>query len=277
MTVEKEEYSSGLQRFFAETGVPYRQQGSEFIVLRGEDEEILAAGMTWTNDLHPMRRYLYVSVDAHYRRRGSGTTVYRALETLYPDAKWQAMIDSDNEEAAIWLERIGFRCVRKCYCIEVLCADMKKEAIQEIVLTPFCDLTQTQAEYLLTMLRNDYARKHEHVSPLNEEYDEAVFGICALKGIDNKESFCLIENGQIMAYVCCHDGEERHTRAVGYVGQRIESREKYRQFLLNFINRSFETTGELLLEADDCDGDAMELLSLFDILPEYSYDTYVTP
>ncbi len=277
MRVQKEEYCDELHPFFAGADVPYRQQGSEFVTLRDSGGAVLAAGMTWKNGLHPKHRYLYISVGQECRRRGLGTAVYAALQMLYPNEKWKAMIDSDNIAAAQWLTHMGFECARKCYIVEVEYPEMKEMPTQEMTLTPFCDLTAEQAEYLLAMIRADYARKHERVSPLNEEFGDALFAACVLGDIDNRGSVCLIENGQIEAYVCCYEGEERYTREVGYVGGRMESREKYRQFLLSFADRSFETAGGLIIEADDCDEDMMEFLSLFDVLPEYSFDTYIAP
>lgn len=277
MKMRKEKFSGELRPFFAGSDVPYCDERSEFVVLRGADETVLAAGMTWKNEFHPMRRYLYVSTAQEYRRKGYASAVYCALQMLYPNEKWQAMIDSDNEAAAQWLSHMGFECVRKCYIADVTCAEMKERPTQQMELTPFAELTQEQAEYLLAMLQADYARKHERINPLKEEGGEALFFASVLDGLDRKGSVCLIENGRIMAYICCYEGEDQYTREVGYVGGRIEDREKYRQFLLNFADQSFETIGGLLIEADNCDEDAMELLSLFDVLPDYSYDTYTTP
>ncbi len=277
MIVRKEEYSDELQPFFARSDTPYRQKGCEFVAVRSNAGEAIAAGITWKNGMHPLRRYLYVSVKEAYRRRGLGRAVYAALQMMYPDEKWQALIDSDNISAAQWLADMGFKCVRKCYIEEVNCMNMKQQLGEAMELTAFEDLTEQQAVYLVAMIRADYAQKHERINPLNEEYTDELFAPCILGDLDRKNSVCLIENGQIKAYVCCYEGDEAYTLEVGYVGQRMESREKYRQFLLNFVNRSFETAGELVIEADDWDGDAMELLSLFNELPEYSYDTYITP
>lgn len=277
MIVRKEEYSAELQPFFAKSDMPYRQDFCEFVVVRSDKGEVLAAGMTWKNPIHPLRRYLYVSVTEAYRRHGLGRAVYAALQMLHPGEKWQAMIDSENTAAARWLSDMGFVCAKKCYVEEVSCMDMKQQADEEMELTAFKDLTERQAVYLAAMIRADYARKHERINPLSEEYDDELFMPCIIGNLDSKNSVCLIENDKIEAYVCCYESDEAYTLDIGHTGHRMDSSEKYRRFLVCFLNRAFEAAGGLVIEADDCDEDMMQLLSLFDVLPEYSCDTYITP
>ena len=277
MIVRKEEYSAELQPFFAQSDTPYRQDFCEFVAVRSNEGEVLAAGVTWKNPIHPLRRYFYVSSEEGYRRRGLGRAVYAALQMMYPNEKWQAVIDSDNAAAARWLTEMGFVCAKKCFIEEVNCMEMKPQTGEETELTAFENLTEAQAVYLAAMIRADYARKHERIDPLGEEYADGLFAPCIIGNIDSKNSVCLVENDEIKAYVCCYEGEEEYTLVAGYTGQRMENAEKYRRFLFDFADRAFEQAGGLIIEADDCDEDAMQLLSLFDVLPTYSLDTYITP
>lgn len=274
MEICREEYSKELDRLLWPSDVPAPRPGNEYYTIRNKEGRLLAAGVCWTSRMHPERIRFFVSVEELYRRRGWGRAIFDRMRAEHEGAKWQGSADLDNEEAEWWLRALGFRFLCRRYWLDAMIADMEENERYALPVVRCSQLNQAQQDQLAAMVWTDYAAKHEKIDPLNGEIGAEEFREYALGKLDGEISLCLMDGDRIAAYVCCAAGADDWTRSISCIGHRLSDGELYRRFLIEFVNRAFEQTGGLIMEADSFDKDALMLMRLFGELPEDSYDTY---
>ncbi|MFQ9977295.1 hypothetical protein [Clostridium cadaveris] len=86
-----------------------------------------------------------------------------------------------------------------------------------------------------------------------EEFIKIISG-----GLNEENSFVVIKDNKILAYIINYDSEEK-SLAIGYLGNHINNIEIYKEFLYSALINLFKKYEILELEIDHCDKDAMIL------------------
>lgn len=274
MKVYPEVYSKELDRLLPMSEVPAYRPENEYYTVRSKDGRLLAAGVCWKSRLHPERIRFYIAVEELYQRRGYGSMVFERMRADHPGAKWQGSAELDNDAAEWWLRGLGFEFSSRRYWMDAMIVDLTERARYNLPVYRLCELSQAQQDRLIAMAWTDFVGKHVKCDPVGEEIDAEAFRAMALHEAELSATCCLIENGEILAYaVCC--AVDDWTTGVKFVGSRLADGERFRQFLVEAVNRAFEERGGLMIEADSFDEDALMLMRLFGELPDDSYDTYI--
>ena len=172
----------------------------------------------------------------------------------------QIMISSNKKDIANVLENLGFERKRACYEVEVTKADYclyeKDDEIKLITAHRGSKEFMACAELMLER----YMKTHLKINPWTGKKTD-FFDILPCKVVyeindDSIKNLAFIENGEI-AYV---------------LGKDIDS---FRKFTSNLIFYLFEKYKNIYFEADDCDEFAMELIKLFNIDDNVTWDTYI--
>lgn len=157
----------------------------------------------------------------------------------------------------------GFECKRRCYELEVTSSDLA------VPLIPAVELHTSQKGSVLynsccDLLYAYYSATHDTVSPLTVSQDVFCSNLpktvlCSMTG-SNPTHYAFVEPDEI--------GYE-----IAYVGTTDFS--SFSCFAQTLVHELFQKSDSLTAECDDTDPAAMQLMQIFNISIDGSFDTYI--
>ena len=211
------------------------------------------------NQYHSTHRYLNLGLDQY------DPVIAKELFFLLHqelEQSLQVMLYS-TPEMYNFLTSGGFLRRRRCYEIEVTSSDLAAP------LTPSVELRTVQNGSALyntccDFLYSYYSATHEAVSPLT--VTQEVF--CANLP---ETVVCCVEGGKPVHYAFIEPDEIGYE--IAYVGSTDVS--SFTGFAHTLVHELFHKCDSLTAECDDTDPAAMQLIRLFNISCDESYDTYI--
>lgn len=157
----------------------------------------------------------------------------------------------------------GFERKRRCYELEVTSSDLA------VPLIPAVELHAAQKGSVLynaccDLLYAYYSATHDAVSPLT--VTQEVFCTSLPETV-----VCCVEDGKPVQYAFIEPDEVGYE--IAYVGSTDLS--SFSGFAQTLIHELFQKCDSLTAECDDTDPAAMQLMQLFTISCDESYDTYI--
>ena len=157
----------------------------------------------------------------------------------------------------------GFERKRRCYELEVASSDLV------VPLTPTVELHTAQKGSTLydtccDLLYAYYSATHEAVSPLTATQEVFCTNL-------PETVVCYVEDGKPVHYAFIAPDEVGCE--IAYVGTTDLS--SFSGFMQTLVHELFQKCNSLAAECDDTDPAAMQLMQLFNISIDGSYDTYI--
>lgn len=157
----------------------------------------------------------------------------------------------------------GFERKRRCYELEVTSSDLA------VPLTPTVELHTAQKGSSLyntccDLLYAYYSATHDAVSPLTVSQDVFCLGL-------PESILCSMADGKPTHYAFIEPDEVGYE--IAYVGTTDFS--SFSDFAQTLVHELFQKCDSLTAECDDTDPAAMQLMQLFNIFNDGSYDTYI--
>lgn len=241
-------------------------------VLALERGSVVGVGSLSMNDFHPHREYLKVFVHPEKREIGIGRDIFEALYTQSAQKKFQAAISSKDVVAVSFLESCGFNLARKCYTLQLkndnLIINTQYPTIQELSIARQNDVFALQFD--------NYREFHHAINPLNERVSFHEWKEIVCDGLALNQSYALLRDEEVEAYVLCFEGEESDQIEIGYVGGRdISALETYEVFYKDVANQLIKVFDVVEIEADDVDPYASALLNQYAYDRSDSWDAYI--
>ncbi|MCW6661930.1 hypothetical protein NHG28_06775 [Aerococcaceae bacterium NML201209] len=233
------------------------------VQLQVQNEEImisvndLAIGTIklYRNEWHIHHQYLQIQLNNLHTEwsRVIFEEIYRLVQRPL-----QVMLDSNEVDCIDFLIKGGFLCRRKCYERDVTWKDYVGNQVVESVNR----VEQNEADYLecCRVLFKHYVKTHLAINPLTADFG-------AFVGALPKSVLCEKEENSIV-HVAFIEGNE-----IAYVASEMP--DCFVAFAERIICQLFRGNSSIYFEADDCDEVAMQLVKLFSVNDEVSYDTYV--
>ncbi|MDE1549495.1 GNAT family N-acetyltransferase [Jeotgalibaca caeni] len=240
-----------------------------------ESNKLIGIGSLWKNTMHPNREYIGIYISPDYRNKGIGGKMYDDLYASSPTKKLQTSISSKDTVAISFLSKFEFHLARKCY------TPILREALFDInseprgKITSFNGLTNQQKEELLAIQMKIYREFHKHINPLSESISDQTWKDIVLDNIDEENSFLLLREEKIEAYILSYHGENEKEIDIGYIGgKNLLQLDEYLPFYKRAVNKLLERFANVSIEADDVDPFASAVLNLFPYDKSDSWDAY---
>lgn len=123
---------------------------------------------------------------------------------------------------------------------------------------------------------DNYREFHHDINPLNERVSFHEWQEIVCDGLALNQSYALLRDDEVEAYVLCYEGEESDQIEIGYVGGRdISALETYEVFYKDVANQLIEAFDVVEIEADDVDPYASALLNQYAYDQSDSWDAYI--
>ena len=245
---------------------------SMWTVLALEQGVVVGIGSLSTNDFHLNREYLKVFVHPVKREIGIGREIFEALYAQSTHKKFQAAISSKDVKAISFVKCCGFKLARKCHTPQLKndnpMIDTQYPTIQELSIA--------RQNEVFALQFDNYCEFHHAINPLNEQISFHEWKEVVLDDLDLNQSYALLRDGEVEAYVLCYEGEEPGQIEIGYVGGReMASVSEYTIFYKQVADQLIKDFVVVEIEADDVDPYASALLNQYAYDRSDSFDTYI--
>ena len=267
----------------AEVSGIVRNKRYEQLFVATEQQKVIGIGVSWLNGFHPTAVYfrIFIHDQAHDSNEMADALFSCIKKGTVQQDKWIWSGWEPDQRMGEFLDRNGFRLMRKTYMPTLKAADIEKHlahleqadncfSLQDVLNHP------TLKESFLSLLKETYTATH-HINPVNTyslgEWEDILLD----DSPDTERSLiCLhpTEPTRIDGYIMLHsvDGQ---CYEVGWVGvsEGVESGLLQRLFKKQLENLKEKGVEVLELEVDTTDWHAMEL---FDFLEFEKYDAWST-
>lgn len=220
------------------------------------DESSLGTITIYHNPLHSGHCYLKLHLD--FDRISAPASLFDCIrESVHQPL--QVMADSTDRALISFLESGGFQCRRKCFERSFSLGDCNAPLTEAAPFGEACSPSRIYQQ-CTQLLYEQYAQKHAAVNPLTADLE-------AFSRSLPQTVFYQSQGNTLFHFAFVEENE------IAYVGTTC--RETYPAFLKAIVSHLLETYGEISFEADDCDWEAMQLLSLFRDADTSSFNTYI--
>lgn len=239
-------------------------------------DDIVAVGSLWENQMHPHRNYLGIYIQPSYRRKGIATRIFKRLYESASVSKFQVALHSTALPGIQFLNKHGFRLVRKSYTPELIEARSKLESVKNNNYVAYSDLSMNQKKKLFALQFENYKASHFNINPLNETISLEAWQSIILNDLDENHSFVYLKDKEVVAYLLCYAGENKNEIELGYIGGRdVQEMSTYLSFYETNIIKLSKDFDRIFIEADDVDPFAFTVLNQFEYDETISFDTFI--
>lgn len=218
-------------------------------------QECLGNIQFYQNPYHGHRVYLNLQLTAYPSEYAE--PVFQYLMTIYPQGL-QVMLPSRSQEQIDFLLAGGFRCVRKCYEVELTPSTYQSP----LVAAGFQEAGRGEEAFATcaALIYQHYQETHRTINPWTAGFDTFQSLL---------PDWVLYERvGPAIRSLAFIDGNE-----IAYVwGVDMSG---FKGFLTQVVSHLFQSNETICFEADDGDPWAMCLLGLCRQRPQESWDTYL--
>ena len=221
-----------------------------------QGEHKLGIIQTYSNLFHNQNCYLKLELHNFDLKIAKELFTELMQKILQP---MQIMIASDESRVIAFLEKGGFVCKRKCYDVEMRIEDYIGDNFASNTIQ-WCENNSVEYKKVCELMYVYYAQTHENISPLTVDFQTFLTMLptkAIYEQIENEIIHAAFIEENEIAYVCTKD-------KVGFV-----------PFMNAAVRQLFTEYESITFECDDCDWATMELLSLFDVEVNESYNTYI--
>lgn len=236
------------------------------------NNKIIGVSILDLNPLHPHAHHLRVLVDRKFRRQGIGSKMVVALKERY-HKPFRVGVDSEDKVGIQFIQSLHFEKVIKCYLPEYQIHNLKTQTYKKRYdIHTVHDLNAEELDWLKWLLYDNYSKNHTY-NPLGEEIDYVSFAHEAMAGFEAEKSFVIKHQSKIVGYMISFPDTEQ-TLEIGYIGKDYKFKESLDDAFYKIIQDLFSDFTTLSFEVDDINAQGMKVLSLFDQLPQKSWDVY---
>ncbi len=205
---------------------------------------------TYENPFHQSNIYLKLQLKSYDKQYANIFNHIAEIEKR----PLQIMLDSSEEEIISFIESAGFKCMRRCYELNLKKEDLIQRAYQDINVY-YGDRNNNFYIKYAKIIYEHYQNTHKDINALTASFEEFLENLPDIMFYYNENNVIFVEENEI-AYTYLND-------------------EDFTSFAYKVVNRLFEKNKNIVMECDDVDSSAMKILSLFKVDKSASYNTYI--